>query len=227
MKNKKFLSIVLTLMVLCQFSFAQGIENNGRDNGVTAGSVAEAPAPQAAVVNSEDDRDIPGNQAEEAVDYYYPLDLDIMNDDLSNSIHPAEMVQRLNDLTDLVESMRMAYEELRLENKVIRESFTNCCSSSELGLTAKDAYLLQNAPNPYTESAEIKYFVPSGLTSVLLEIRDVKGELLKSIPIKESGYGKISVGSSSEMIVSGTYIYSLSVNGQVIDSKVMIKTVND
>lgn len=223
MKNIKFFSILFILMMASQLSFAQSAENNGRDNGVAPGPVVEEPVTPAAAATTEDDRDIPGDQREASLDYFYPMDIDIINEDLSNSIHPAELVERINDLTDLVKSMKADYEELKLENNVIRESFSNCCSAAELRLSAKDAYLLQNAPNPFLKSSEISYFVPTGLTSVQLEIRDFKGVLLKAIPINESGYGKVNVDAASASLTSGSYIYSLSIGGQMVDSKVMVK----
>jgi type IX secretion system substrate protein len=227
MKNIKFLSIVFMLLAVSQFSFAQdGTENNGRDSKIAPSApTVETPAPQQATATIEDDQDIPGASKEEPVDYYYPLDLDIMNDDLSNSIHPAEMVQKINDLTDLVNDLKRSYEELRLENKIVRESLSNCCSSSQLGLSAKDAYLLQNAPNPFTESAEIRYFIPAGMENVEIHICDVKGEVLNKSKVKEAGYGKLAVNANQ--LTTGTYIYLLSIDGEVIDSKVMIKTANN
>lgn len=229
MKNIKFLSIIFVLLASCQLTFAQSAENNGRDLDAQPGTVIEAPTPTTnTVVNVEDDRDAPtGEVTEEALDYFYPVDIDIINEDLSNSIHPVELVERINELSNLVKSLKADYEELKLENSVIRQSFSNCCSSADLGLGAKDAYILQNAPNPFVETSEIKYFVPAGLKNVRMEVRDLKGELIVSIPIEESGYGKVNVGNSDKAISAGTYIYSLSVDGQMIDSNVMLKISKD
>lgn len=216
------------LLAVCQFSVAQNqVLDNGRETNVEPAPVAETPAsPKVDAANVIDDRDIPGDQTkEEPVDYYYPVDLDIMNDDLSNSVHPAELVQRINDLTDIVEEMRRSYEELRLENKIVRESLTNCCSASSLGLTARDAYLIQNAPNPFNESAEIRYFIPEGLENVEIQISNVKGEVISKSRIRDAGYGALEV--KADQLSNGSYIYLLSIDGEVIDSKVMIKTAND
>ena len=133
-----------------------------------------------------------------------------------------EVAQKVSGLTTLVDDLIRVTEELRLENKVIRESLNNCCSSDALGLTANDAYLLQNAPNPFTESAEIRYFVPGGLEDVAVQIYDFKGSVLSVIKITDTGFGELKVDSAT--YGNGTFVYALSVKGEIIDSKVMIVT---
>ena len=154
-------------------------------------------------------------------DVSYPVDLDIMKDEImANS--SAQVAQQVEGLTTLVDDLLQITEELRRENKVIRESFNNCCSSDELGLSANDAYLMQNAPNPFNESAEIRYFVPGGLEDAEIHIRDIKGAVLSTIKVKQTGFGKVVVDSAT--FSNGTFVYTLSVNEEIIDSKVMIVT---
>ncbi len=233
MKNIKLIAFLILQLTIVQFTFGQTeyhpIDNNGR-TGTNPSStktqksetVTSAPID---VYNGISDFDIPGSERPtETTDYQYPLDLDIMQEEMVlNSTHPAEIVEQLNGLKSEMEALRAANEELRLENKIIRESLGNCCSSSALNLTAKDAYLLQNNPNPYFESTEIKYFIPDGLERVALQIRNVKGELMKSVTIEDSGYGSIKMTPTAEM-QDGVFIYTLSIAGQIIDSKVMIQT---
>ena len=80
--------------------------------------------------------------------------------------------------------------------------------------------LKQNAPNPFNESAQIRYFVPAGLQNVEINICDIKGSVLKAIKINEAGFGQLEVDSAA--FNTGTFVYTLSVNKEIIDSKVMI-----
>ena len=233
MKNIKLIAFLILQLAILQISFGQSeyhpIDNNGRTGASKSSVITNQSDPVSSapidVYNGISDFDVPGSErTTETTDYQYPLDLDIMQDEMIlNTAHPAEIVEQLNNLKSEMDALRAANEELRLENKVIRESLGNCCSTNALNLTAKDAYLLQNSPNPYFESTEIKYFIPDGLEKVELQIRNVKGEMMKSIAIKDSGYGSITMTPSTEMS-NGVFIYTLSIADQVIDSKVMIQT---
>jgi hypothetical protein len=231
MKNIKYIAILLFQCALIQFTFGQSAGDNGRpvhanpgpiDKTETSASVAkDVPNKGSYIV----DLDVAGtlNEAvqEKKEDNYFPIDLEIMKDEIMAS-NSAEVVQKVNGLTTLVDDLLRITEELRLENKVIRKSLNNCCSSDALDLSANDAYLLQNAPNPFNESAEIRYFVPGGLEDVEIHICDIKGSVLSAIKIEEAGFGKLVVDSAD--VGNGTFIYTLSVNREIIDSKVMIIT---
>ena len=231
MKNIKYIIILFFQFSLLQLTVGQSAGENGRPVGTSPQSPEEKPTATTSVdvPNSGTyyvDQDIPDNsnagEASTKEDTYYPIDLEITREELRASTPPAEMAQKINDLNNLVQDLLRVTEELRLENKVMRESLSNCCSSSAIGLTANDAYLLQNTPNPFNESAEIRYFVPEGLDDVELRISNFKGVELNSIKISKAGYGSIKV--DSETLENGTFVYSLFVKGKIIDSKVMIKT---
>lgn len=226
MKNIKYITFLFCLFAL-NFSFAQTALDNGRPANVVAAPVAETGGQSVStpVDNGGDtfsDQDVPGEQRAEGDDTFYPEDFDFMQNEVLASTSPVEMAQQLNELNDVVGDLRRIIEELRLENQTIREGLSNCCSNSALGLSASDAYLIQNAPNPFNESAEIQYFVPGGLEDVEIRISNVKGELVKSIKIEEAGYGKLEV--KAESMSTGSFIYMITVKGEVIDSKVMIIT---
>lgn len=229
MKNMKFLFFIMVLFTTVQISYAQATDQNGRPEGTVPGPVVETPdAPtnttaSAATTDVYGDQDVPTEKPEGwDIDSYYPSDLDFVQDEIQASMSPTEMADKLIELNTMLDDLRRVSEELRLENQIIRESLTNCCSSGSLGLSASDAYLIQNAPNPFNETAEIRYFVPGGLENVELKICNIKGEVMDMIQIVEAGYGKVEVNSS--VYGNGSFVYTLSVSGEVIDSKVMIIT---
>ena len=154
MKNIKYIAILVFQFALVQFTFAQAPVDNGRPVDSNPGPIVktETPVPKD-VPNTGShivDLDVAGklnNQdAEQKEDTYYPIQLKMIEDEIEENDKSAEMTQKVEELTSLVDNLLRISEELRLENKVIRESLNNCCSINSLGLTAKDAYLLQNAP---------------------------------------------------------------------------------
>jgi len=232
MKNIKYITILVFQFSLIQFTFGQSAGDNGRPIHATPSPIDKTEASSSVakdVPNSGSyivDLDVAGTENKEVQentkDINYPMDLEIMKDEILASNNSAEMAQKLEGLTSLVDDLLQVTEELRLENKMIRESMNNCCSSSDLRFSAnvKDAYLLQNAPNPFNESAEIRYFIPNGLEDVEIHVRDIKGAILKTIKVNDAGFGKLEVDSAS--FSNGTFVYTLSVKREIIDSKVMI-----
>jgi len=81
--------------------------------------------------------------------------------------------------------------------------------------------LLQNVPNPSNSSTDI-YFKLINAKEAMIKIYDGWGRLNKQIPIPEimDGIQKTTVNTSN--MPSGLYEYSLSVNGQITDTKRMV-----
>jgi len=232
MKNIKYIAILVFQCALLQFTFAQSAGDNGRPLNANPGPIVktETSGPVAKDIPNTGsyivDLDVPGEGLNEEVqenkkDISYPIDLELMKDDIMAN-NPVEVAQKVTELTTLVDDLRRITEELRMENKIIRESLNNCCSSDTRAFSANDAYLLQNAPNPFNESAEIRYFVPGDLEDVVIHIRDIKGSVLSTIKITETGFGKLAVDSAT--FGNGSFVYTLSINEEIIDSKVMIVT---
>lgn len=231
MKNIKYIVILLFQVSLLQFTFGQSTQNDGRSVGVAPGTTLETQSPPTPrdvpnrdgfVVDLDVANEVANKENASKEDTYYPIDMEIAREEIMASTNPVEVAKKINELNDMVADLLRTTEELRLENKVIRESLNNCCSNANLGLSAKHAYLLQNAPNPFAQSADIRYFVPEGLQNVEIQISNFKGEVMSAIKVKETGYGKVVVDSST--LTNGTFVYTLFVNDVIIDSKVMIKT---
>lgn len=228
MKKIKFLSIIFFQVLLVQFALGQSsvTDENGRPPGTTPAIVAqeEKPGDQSEAYKDGDDRDIPGNynNNEEGTEYVFPNDLDNILDEMNASASPQEVARRINRLEEQVKALIQLNEQLQQENHAMFKSLSNCCSSTGMNLRASDAYLLQNAPNPFNASSEINYFLPNDIADARIEIRDVKGELIETHNLQEGGFGKLDV--SATKLLSGTFIYSLHIGSDMIDSKVMIIT---
>ena len=53
-----------------------------------------------------------------------------------------------------------------------------------------------------------------------MAIADMNGTVLKTFTLSGKGYGQVLIGGGS--LPSGTYIYTLTVNGEQVDSKRMM-----
>lgn len=199
-----------------------GTENNGRKVGSSAKAAPTEMPAQATNVdpkNVTDDRDIPGEKRKPRTDVFLPEAIEELRDELYNSASVPEVIAEVEALKIVLADIQAKQEMLRYENELLRKQLSNCCNANAQDLTAKDAYLLQNAPNPFLETTELNYFVPESVGSAQLEIHDLKGNSLKTFNLKK-GMGSIQLDAAQWP--AGVYVYFLIIDREMIDSKVMI-----
>lgn len=83
----------------------------------------------------------------------------------------------------------------------------------------KGSTLYQNTPNPFNRETTIRYNITGQFDNAFIGIYDLNGKQVKRITVKETN-GQIVVPAN--ILSPGTYIYSLVVEGQLIDSKKMV-----
>lgn len=119
-----------------------------------------------------------------------------------------------------------------LKNMVteLKNTIDVCCENSgkgtreagyELAQLSKPA-LQQNNPNPFNQRTVIKYYIPSDSRAAMIKIYSLNGVELKSIAIKNSGDGQVTIEGGD--FAAGTYVYNLLVDGNQVDSKWMTLT---
>jgi len=97
----------------------------------------------------------------------------------------------------------------------------NTENTTEVELENVQAIVLdQNVPNPFAESTVITYFIPDNINYAQIIFTDNYGRIMKTVDIKTSGDGMIKVYAAN--LSSGTYTYSLMVDGKVVESKKMM-----
>ena len=133
-------------------------------------------------------------------------------------------------LVDGLKEQQSQIEELRSEIEILKanssadELFRSAANVT--GTTGISNPLLaqcklhQNAPNPFKERTEIRYYLPQEVQSAEIYIFNLQGNLLKKIPAPHSGLVEIK-GSNFH---AGMYIYTLVADGQAVDTKRMILT---
>lgn len=84
------------------------------------------------------------------------------------------------------------------------------------------ATLYQNVPNPFNKETFISYVVPTEAQNAIIYLYNMSGVQLNKYDINTMGEGSITI--SANELYAGTYLYSLVVDGRLIDTKQMIIT---
>lgn len=92
--------------------------------------------------------------------------------------------------------------------------------TSSVQVKLSSAVLLQNQPNPANNNTTISYVLPEKYINAKIRITDYTGNVIKEIKITGAGNGNINADVHS--LNSGTYKYSLFVDGVMLDTKTMI-----
>jgi len=230
MKNIKFLSVIIIQLFFFQVAIGQSGLDNGRKDGAQPSQVKqdveEVKKPTDRVItngNGFSDADVPGAYlGQQQSDWVYPNDLDDKVEELYASASPHEVAARINALEKQLQEIIQYNEQLRLENQAIKKSLNNCCSANANSLKASDAYILQNAPNPFRSVSEISYFIPSDVEGARIDVNSVTGELIHSFKIDQPGFGTVNL--KGDILQTGTYVYTLHIANEPIDSKIMVIT---
>ena len=82
--------------------------------------------------------------------------------------------------------------------------------------------LSQNDPNPFVDVTSVKMTIPQSAATALLCIYDMSGKQIRSDVIP--GRGEVTVSVTSEGLGAGMYLYSLIVDGKLVNTRKMILT---
>ncbi|MFL5788780.1 MAG: tail fiber domain-containing protein [Flavisolibacter sp.] len=85
------------------------------------------------------------------------------------------------------------------------------------------ASMEQNSPNPARTATSIGYSIPTNNGSAQLQLIDNLGRTVKTIQLNSSGRINLDLSSLS----SGTYTYSLVVDGKVVETKKLVKATDN
>lgn len=88
--------------------------------------------------------------------------------------------------------------------------------------TSEQAVLYQNIPNPVDAETEIYCDIPSSATSATIYLYNTNGLQIADYVISHRGHTSVTI--SSDSLSAGIYMYSLVVDGKLIDTKQMILT---
>ncbi len=92
---------------------------------------------------------------------------------------------------------------------------------AEPGVVVREYALSQNYPNPFNPSTEIKFTLSNGGYTTL-RVYDVLGREVSTLVNERLNSGAFSVTFDARNIPSGTYFYTLNVDGRQISKKMML-----
>ena len=92
---------------------------------------------------------------------------------------------------------------------------------TEPGVVVREYALSQNYPNPFNPSTEIKFSLSTGGYTTL-RVYDVLGREVSTLVNERLNSGAFSVTFDARNIPSGTYFYTLNVDGRQISKKMML-----
>lgn len=123
------------------------------------------------------------------------------------------LIEGFKEQQRTIESLQNQIAELKLED---RGTF----GIGEQELSSNVLY--QNIPNPTNSSTSIDCYLDSHVSKAVIAVYDLNGLQLKEYPIYYQGKNTIKIESNE--FKPGMYMYSLLVDGKLIDTKRMVIT---
>jgi len=129
----------------------------------------------------------------------------------------SNLQQQLNDMKSMILQMQNAMSQCcnsfstNMQSSIVNGQSTNIGDAPRLE---------QNIPNPFNSSSSISYYIPANAHQAQLVITDISGHALKTYTLAKNGFGKQTISSGE--FSSGTYQYSLLIDGKLIDTKKMV-----
>ncbi len=123
------------------------------------------------------------------------------------------LIEGFKEQQRAIESLQMQIAELKSEGR----STFGIGKQSSTGNT-----LYQNAPNPTNSSTSIDCYLDSQVSKAVIAVYDLNGLQLKEYPVYHQGKNTITIEANE--FKPGIYMYSLLVEGKLIDTKRMVVT---
>lgn len=131
-----------------------------------------------------------------------------------------ELVNAIKEQQNIIESLQQEIKELKnTEQNVQSKNIKPQQSQIDLELSC---ILYQNNPNPFSQTTAIEYYLSDNAENAMICIYDMNGKQLRCFKLGNCGYGNIEIVGSD--LDAGMYMYSLIVNGQLVDTKRMFLT---
>jgi flagellar hook assembly protein FlgD len=87
-------------------------------------------------------------------------------------------------------------------------------------INVSDARLEQNTPNPFNGVTTINYTLPENTTNATITITGINGQVIRTVNLNGKGKGQLLL--QAEELSAGSYMYSLHVNGNLVDTKSLL-----
>jgi hypothetical protein len=132
-----------------------------------------------------------------------------------------ELSAQVNEFSEQNDRLQAQIDEL-LEKDALRSASVAESAAGLQDLTNSGASLQQNIPNPFSQTTQIKCYLPPSITSATLNIYNLQGKQLKQIVVAQRGESSLLIAGSE--FEPGIYLYALIADGREVDVKRMILT---
>ncbi|MGD1845518.1 MAG: tail fiber domain-containing protein [Salibacteraceae bacterium] len=134
----------------------------------------------------------------------------LANEELTNQVQEQQAVLEQQDLA----IRQLQQDMMALQNNL--QPVKNGTSAS----SGETSQLFQNRPNPFRESTEIHFYLPTDVEQATLVVYSLDGKELMSFNNLDRGYGNVLVEAGQ--LMPGNYVYRLIADNEVVDSKTLV-----
>jgi Secretion system C-terminal sorting domain/Chaperone of endosialidase len=132
-----------------------------------------------------------------------------------------ESIKAIN-YTGLIPILTQAINELSAEINQLKTELATLKSKAANNIQSVTGQLLQNTPNPFSQSTVIRYNLAQTVKQASLLIFDLQGKQVKQITLSSRSNGSYTLQAGE--LTAGMYIYTLLADGKEIESLRMILT---
>ncbi|MBL0911151.1 MAG: tail fiber domain-containing protein [Bacteroidia bacterium] len=125
------------------------------------------------------------------------------------------LTEGIKEQQDIIEQQQLRIEKLEEQVRALMDAGRTHDAEQDV-----KALLFQNEPNPFGESTRIRCLLPEGIAEARIILYSIAGVKLKEIPL--AGPGEHIVSVSAGELSADIYVYSLIVDGKLVDTKKMV-----
>jgi trimeric autotransporter adhesin len=135
-------------------------------------------------------------------------------------VKAVQELSKMNNEKDVaIQQQNVKIDNLQKQIDDLKTMIASSTNNQNAISVSSSASLLQNTPNPFSNSTIINYVLPTNYSSAYIIITDKNGNTLKQIKLTSKGKGSLTVDHT--ILSSGAYSYTLYVNNKLVGSKQM------
>ncbi len=131
-----------------------------------------------------------------------------------------ELTNQVDELVSVVEQQDAAIRQLQEEMMAMKNSLQASGATKTTSASDEQVQLFQNRPNPFRESTEIHFYLPSTVEQATLVVFNLEGKEIARFGNLDRGYGNVVLEAGA--LQPGNYVYRLIADNEVVDSKTLV-----
>ncbi|MGD1848752.1 MAG: T9SS type A sorting domain-containing protein [Salibacteraceae bacterium] len=131
-----------------------------------------------------------------------------------------ELTNQVDELESVVEQQDAAIRQLQEEMMAMKNSLQASGATKTTSASDEQVQLFQNRPNPFRESTEIHFYLPSTVEQATLVVFNLEGKEIARFGNLDRGYGNVVLEAGA--LQPGNYVYRLIADNEVVDSKTLV-----